>query len=91
MSKTTTFKNYDVIIDWLEFTIKTKSVYEILFDLGFEYSKVHMFNSGFLHYDMTYVYGEKIRLNTNLLLKALFKTFKGIKNPFFIKVFLIDM
>ena len=65
MSKVTMFKNYDVIIDWLEFTIKTKSVFEILYDWGFEFSKVHMFNSGFFHYDMTYVYGEKIKFLVN--------------------------
>lgn len=65
MSKTTMFPNYDVVVDWLEFTIKTKSVFEILYDWGFEFSKVHMFNSGFLHYDMTYVYGEKIKFLVN--------------------------
>jgi phage replication initiation protein len=51
----------DVIIDWLEFTIKDHSLIKILEDLSIKIEDLVVLNTGLLHYNLTLVYMEKIK------------------------------
>lgn len=52
---------YDVVIDWLEFTINNMSLPLICEGMNIEYDKLVRYETGFFEYDVTYVYGEKIK------------------------------
>lgn len=52
---------YDVLIDWLEFTINNMSLPLICKGMNIEYDKLVRYETGFFEYDVTYVYGEKIK------------------------------
>lgn len=60
-------KDVDLIIDWFEFTVKGKSIYEVLQDFGLsEYdANVTVHSVGLFGYDTTFVYGEKIKFLTS--------------------------
>lgn len=52
---------YDVLIDWLEFTIKNMSLPLICKHMNIDYMKLVRYETGFFGYDITYVYGEKVK------------------------------
>ena len=56
-------KEVDLVIDWFEFTVKGKSIFEVLKDFGLtEYdANVTMHLVGLFGYDTTFVFGEKIK------------------------------
>ena len=56
-------KDVDLIIDWFEFTVKGKSIFEVLRDFGLtEYdAEISMHAVGLFGYDTTFVFGEKIK------------------------------
>ncbi len=56
-------EDVDLIIDWFEFTVKGKSIYEVLQDFGLsEYdANVTMHSVGLFGYDTTFVFGEKVK------------------------------
>ena len=57
--------HFDVVIDWLEFTIKTMSLPDLCNCLGINFKDLVRFNSGLFGYDITFVYREKIKFLLN--------------------------
>ena len=55
-----TYQN-DIIIDWFEFTIKDKSLDEVLLDFGIIKSDLIHVQSGLFGYDNTFIYKEKMK------------------------------
>jgi len=51
----------DVIIDWLEFSIKEYSLLKFLQDWNIKVEDLIVLNTGLLHYNLTLVYKEKIK------------------------------
>lgn len=58
-----TIRNVDLIIDWFEFTVKGKNIDEVLADFGLNMfqKEITIIGAGLFGYDITYVYGEKIK------------------------------
>src|SRR5690554_3242791 len=55
----------DIIIDWFEFTIKSKNMEEILNDFGLKSCDLIHVKSGLFGYTDTFVYKEKIKFMFN--------------------------
>lgn len=57
--------HFDVVIDWLEFTIKSLTLPDLCNCLGINFKDLVRFNSGLFGYDITFVYKEKIKFLLN--------------------------
>ena len=76
----------DIIIDWLEFTIKSRSFKEVLNDLSIKFDELIMLNTGFMHYNLTFVYKEKIKF----LLSITSDWYRSIPKDEFLDTLVID-